>query len=151
MIGQNTIHGLLVEPDQRDKTVRPDPEVGHCIWLCAAVFKNNVRSGASPAICDVFESKVAVTRGDMQPALERHGLPQHPSGRHVEEYAVHADGREPDSLILKEGLSGCVMDASAAGQTGISGGQFCNSYVWFLTNNSSSIGYYALYVARSTN
>lgn len=51
------------------------------ILLYGAIFQNKVR--ASPAIRGVSERKLAVTRGNTQPAMEngfqRHGLP-HQSG-----------------------------------------------------------------------
>ena len=69
----------------------------------------------------------------------------------IKEHVVHAHGRAAGNLTLKGGLSGCVMDASAARHARNSGGQSRNSYVWFLTSNLISIEYYPLHVARLTN
>jgi hypothetical protein len=44
--------------------------------------------GASPAIRDWYERKMALTRGNMQPALQRHGLPHQSSEPRLKEDTV---------------------------------------------------------------
>ena len=100
-------------------TILPATNEKNFIAFClyGVRFQNIV--GAGPAIRDVSERNTAGV--SIMRLGDTFNLPRYPSIRGLEQLAAHTHGREPDSLIVKEGRSGPVIFASEAIQPITSG------------------------------